>query len=165
MYKIALNATQQSGKVAYSFEESLAEIELTDSLANKNDIFKLVNIENKTELIPAQRIVDGKLLIEIPKTNILAGNYDVIRKSDSKVINALALNYSKLESVSDCYSVEELKTMFAGKKNVQIFSKDDSANFAAQFQEKNIAKSLWRYFIFAALAFLLVEILLLRFRL
>jgi hypothetical protein len=164
MYKIALNATQQSGKLAYSFEEDLAEIALTDSLANKNDIFKLVNIDTKTELIPAQRMADGNLLIEIPKINILAGNYNIVRKADNKLINALALNYNKSESVADCYTVDELKKMFADRKNVQIFSQGDAANFAAQFQEKNIAKPLWRYLIFAALAFLLVEILLLRFK-
>lgn len=162
MYKIALNSTQQRGKFAYSFEENLAEIQLLDSLANKNDVFKLIHTETKTEFIPAQRIADGKLLIEIPKTNTLSGNYDIIRKTDNKLIHAMSLNYSKLESVADCYGAEELKKLFVNHKNVQIFSDADAANFAAQFQEKNIAKPLWRYLIFAALAFLLAEILLLR---
>jgi hypothetical protein len=162
MYKIALHATRQSNKLAYNFEEEIAEVQLVDSLVSKNDIFKLLNIENQTEIIPAQRIADGKLLLEIPKMNLSAGNYQIIRKSDKKIVNALALNYNKTESIVDCYSVEELQRLFANHKNVQIFQETETANFTTQFQEKNIAKPLWRYFIFIALFFLLTETLLLR---
>jgi hypothetical protein len=163
MYKIALSSASQSGKLAYNFDENFAEIALPDSSNNKNEIFKLVQTSTQTALIPTQRITDGKLFIEIPKTNILAGNYQIIRKTDDKIMGAVAFNYSKSESASPFYTSEELKNLFKNKGNVQIFGDTDANNFAARFQEKNVAKPLWRYLIVAALLFLLIEILLLRF--
>lgn len=165
MYKIALHSTEKTERMAYNFEENLAEITLTDSLINKNELFKLVDLATNNEFIPTQRIVENKLLVEIPKTsNLLAGNYNIVRKTDNKIVGGVALNYSKTESIADCYSNEELKTLFAQKPNIQVFTQGDVANFASQFQEKNIAKPLWRYLIMAALAFLLAEVVLLRWR-
>ncbi len=162
LYKIALNSAAQSSRLAYSFDETLAEITLNDTLNNKNELFKLVEQTTKTEWIPTQRRNDGKLLIEIPKNNTLAGNYAVIRKTDNKNCGALALNYSKTESASPCYTAAELKQLFANQPHIQIFGETDTNSFASLFQEKNVAKPLWRYLLVATLLFLLVEILLLR---
>jgi len=114
-------------------------------------------------MITPQRIADGKLLIDIPKTNMESGNYVIIRKSDGKEIATVAFNYDKKESTFDTYTLEELKRIFAGRKNVQIFETIDNEKFGNEFKEKNVAFPLWRYMLVVALLFLLVEILLLRF--
>jgi hypothetical protein len=170
MYKIALASRNNNERLAYNFTENVATITLEDSVmqgSSRNDIFKIVPTDstNKAglEIITPQRIADGKLIIDIPKTNMEAGNYVVIRKSDNQQIANIAFNYDKRESVFETYSSEELKRIFAGKKNVQIFETIDNDKFGNEFKEKNVAFPLWRYMLYAALAFLLIEILLIRF--
>ena len=62
----------------------------------------------------------------------------------------------------DFYSPEELKSIFNGKKNVQVLDKIDDADFVKTFKDQNFGIALWKYFIMAALAFLAIEILLVR---
>jgi hypothetical protein len=170
MYKIALASRNNNDRLAYNFTESVATIALEDSVAqasNRNDIFKIVPADSVgkggLEIITPQRIADSKLIIDIPKTNMESGNYVVIRKSDNKQIATVAFNYDKRESVFETYSAEELKRIFAGRKNIQIFETIDNEKFGNEFKEKSVAFPLWRYMLFAALFFLLVEILLIRF--
>jgi uncharacterized protein (DUF983 family) len=164
MYKIALQAhDRKTEKLAYYFDENRAEIAINDSSLNKNDIFKILNQASKAEFIPIQRITDNKVLIEIPKATIQAGNYQIIRKADNKDCGAIALNYSKTESNFSAYTSQELKALFKHKTNVQVFEKTEIESFATSFQEKNIAKPLWFHCIVAVLVCLLAEILLLRF--
>lgn len=60
--------------------------------------------------------------------------------------------------------MDELKNTFSKNKNVQIydFSKQGK-DFIDEFKSKNIQMNLWKYFIIAALALLLIEVLLIRF--
>ena len=62
----------------------------------------------------------------------------------------------------DFYSVDELKSIFNGNKNVQIFDKIDDADFVKTFKDQNFGVALWKYFLIAALVFLAIEILLVR---
>lgn len=170
MYKIALSSHYRNERLSYNFTENIATITLEDSVAqasNRNDIFKIIPSDSTAkaglEIITPQRIADGKLLIDIPKTNMESGNYVIIRKSDGKEIATVAFNYDKKESTFDTYTLEELKRIFAGRKNVQIFETIDNEKFGNEFKEKNVAFPLWRYMLVVALLFLLVEILLLRF--
>ena len=82
---------------------------------------------------------------------------------NGKVERVIAFNYDNTESMMDFYSVDELKTIFAGNKNIEIFDKIDDANFVKTFKDQHFGVSLWKYFIIAALLFLAVEIALIRF--
>jgi hypothetical protein len=161
MYKIAISSKAKSERLAYSFNESNVMISL-DSLDSR-DVFKLVENEGTQELIPSQRIVGASLIIEIPKNDLPAGNYSLVRNRDSQKFTTLAFNYAKLESQVDFYSPEELKKAFATKKNIQVYQDMDSETFLANFEDRNKAKSLWRYFLLAALLALLLETLVIRF--
>ncbi|MFN3316743.1 MAG: hypothetical protein ACK40K_08015, partial [Raineya sp.] len=60
-------------------------------------------------------------------------------------------------------SIEELKKTFANKPNVQIYENIADKKFMQDFQERNIGTPLWKYFVWAALAFALLEVLIIRF--
>jgi hypothetical protein len=157
MYKIAARSLEQNEKIAYNFQEKVITLKVGKS--NKTQVFKLKN--HKTEFVPAQRMSGEQLIIELPEETIEAGHYEVIN-GDNQVVGALAFNYDKRESVMQFYSLDELKKVFAGKKNVQIYENIADKKFIQDFQERNIGTSLWKYFVWLALFFLLAEILIIR---
>jgi hypothetical protein len=83
---------------------------------------------------------------------------------DNKVEQLIALNHNNKESRLEYYSPEELKSIFAGQKNVQVFQNLDDNAFSKEFQQQNMGTSLWKYFLYGALFFLLAEIMLIRFK-
>jgi len=163
MYKIALSSRTEIEKLAFSFAESTAEITI-DSL-QKNDIFKLVPIgeSENPEIIPNQRISGNKLILDVPKSGLRAGNFSIVRQKDRQKVGSIAFNFEKIESEGQSYSMEELEEIFKNHSNIQIFDSMDSTDFATDFQDKNVAQNLWRWMLILALVFLLAEILLLRF--
>jgi len=157
MYKIAARSSQQNERIAYNFQERTIVLRVTKS--NKNQVFKLKNAQS--EIVPAQRLNGEQLILELPEQSIEAGYYDLT--VDGQVIGALAFNYDRKESQMQFYSIEELKKVFSNRKNVQIYEKVADKEFINDFREKNIGSPLWKYFIWAALAFLLLEVLIIRF--
>ncbi|TAF35211.1 MAG: hypothetical protein EAZ57_01400 [Cytophagales bacterium] len=161
MYKMALLSKLKTERLAWSLAENTAALEI-DSLA-QSDLFILRKLDGKLELIPPQRTLGTQLILEIPKDNIEAGNYELIRKADNKLMGLLAFNYDKTESMLSYYSLDELKTLFSGQKNVKVIENLNSESFKSDFIKDNVAIPLWRYFVLLALIFLLAEVLLLRF--
>ncbi len=159
MYKIAILSKMKNDKLAYSFNDNIAQLSF-DSL-NKNDIFKLTYQD--FELIPSQRVVNNQLLINIPQNNIEAGTYRVTKNQSDNYFATIAFNYDEKESELEYYSTEELESSLGKYPNVQIFNAAGMDDFAKEFNTRNIARPLWRYALFLALFFLLAEILLIRF--
>lgn len=161
MYKMAASSVRAQ-RTAFTFDEN--PIALTIKNEGQNTVYKLRR--NKAEVIPLQKIVGNQLLLEIPQGdqsgNVLdAGYFELIK--DNKVEQLIALNHNDAESKLDYYSPAELRNIFSGQKNVQVFDKIDDDAFAQEFQQQNLGKSLWKYFLYAALFFLMVEIGLIRF--
>jgi len=163
MYKIALSSLNRSERMAFSLDESNIEI-LLDSL-QKNDIFKLVPIDQsqQAEIIVSQRIVGQKLLLELPKTLLSAGNYFLVHQQSQQKRGIISLNYAPQESVFEHFSTEELQKWAAQFPNVQVFESSQIQNFGKEFKEKNVLRNLWREMLILGLLFLLIEILLIRF--
>jgi hypothetical protein len=157
MYKIAARSSQQNERIAYNFQERTITLRVPKS--NKKQVFKLKNAQS--EIVPAQRLNGEQLILELPEQSIEAGYYDLT--VDGQTIGALAFNYDRKESQMQFYSIEELKKVFNNKKNVQIYEKVTDKEFINDFKEKNIGSPLWKYFIWAALIFLLLEVLIIRF--
>jgi Aerotolerance regulator N-terminal len=162
MYKVAALSVRQE-PTAYSFEQNTFMLEVDD--VPKNASFKLRR--GKLELIPVQNLNGKQLTIELPKANQLADNqtiesgyYELIL--NGKVERLVAFNHDNKESMMDFYSPDELKSIFNGKKNVQVLDKIDDADFVKTFKDQNFGIALWKYFIIAALVFLAIEILLVR---
>jgi len=159
LYKIALNSKIRNDRISWSFNDPIATVTI-DSLG-QNDIFKLVN--GDFELIPAQRIAGGQLLLNIPKNDIDAGNYQVVKTTTGDIFGNVAFNYDARESEIGYFNADELREIFGERQNVQVFGIDDEQELKSEFQDKNVAKPLYRYALLLALLFLLAEILLIRF--
>lgn len=163
MYKIAAQSVREQ-RTAYAFDENT--ITLTVPEAPQNTIFKLK--KDKIELIPVQRLNGNQLIIELPKSNQLnidqeleSGYYEL--QKDGQTQQLLAFNHDNQESQLDYYSPDELRRIFANQPNVQIFDNVADGDFVKEFQKQNVGVSLWKYFLWAALVFLLLEILVIRF--
>ena len=119
------------------------------------------------EVIPAQRIVNQRLIMELPPDRLTAGFYDLRRSSpavsDSLPLVTLSFNVDAQESQIEPYSQEEIDEQIGGAPNVSVYEAEDVETFSAQLQNQNNQQSFWRYTLLLALFFLLVEVLLIRF--
>ncbi len=156
MYQIAAQSKLQNERLAYTFQENNLRIKLENP--SSNQVYKLV--KDKLEIIPDQRIIGDELVFEMPSQTLEAGYYQLML--DKKKVGLLAFNYGKAESEMDFYSQAEISKAFAGQKNVQIFNFEESKSFIQNFKERNIQINLWKYMLFFALVFLLIEIALIR---
>lgn len=161
MYKIAASSVRQQ-RTSFTFDEN--PISLTVGKPKPNSVYKLRR--NKTEIIPVQRVAGNQLLLEIPQGDqssdgLTAGYFELVL--DNKTEQIIALNHNHAESKLQYYSPDELRAAFSGKKNVQVFDRIDDDAFSTAFQQQNMGTNLWKFFLYAALFFLLVEIALIRF--
>ncbi|MCP9770531.1 hypothetical protein EGI22_21705 [Lacihabitans sp. LS3-19] len=162
-YKMAY-LSSKSDRLAYSFSESSLSFFMPN--APKNASYKLKN--DKLEIIPVQRLMGKTLNLTLPKSSELSdgqlfgsGFYDLV--INGKVEKTLALNHDHKESKMDVYSPETLRGFFKNQINVEVYDDIFDGSFIEAFRDTSMGKPLWKYFIIAALAFLLLEILLIRF--
>lgn len=151
-------------RLAYSFNEG--SLYLNFPAAPQNAMYTLSN--GDVELIPSQRAIGNRLVLELPDAGDLNGNDELESgffelKMDGKKVATLALNHTSAESFMEQYSPDELRDIFAGQPNITVFDNLLDGDFVTAFAEQNFGKQLWKYFLYAALAFLLAEILLVRF--
>jgi len=170
MFKIASMSVKHE-RAAYNFSEGSITIDVPD--AKKNATYKLKSVvtEGSTgqiEIIPVQRITDNQLTLELPKATQLSDNqllesgyYEL--QLDGKAEKLLALNHDNEESKMEFYTPQELKSFFAGQKNVTVFDNLLDGDFVKTFRENNVGTPLWKYCVMFSLAFLLAEVLLIRF--
>ncbi len=168
MYKMAALSVRAQ-RTAYSFDEGLLTVPVSEP--SERAVYKLKR--NKLEIIPVQRIVGNQLLLEMPKSNELAAGQEVeagyyelqLNGSDGpgKTERLLAFNHGNQESAMDFYSADELRRAFANQPNVEVFDSIQDGDFVEVLEQENLGKSLWKYFLLAALAFLLIEVGLVRF--
>ncbi|WP_259015937.1 BatA domain-containing protein [Emticicia fluvialis] len=170
MFKIASMSVRRE-RAAYNFSEGSITIDVPDGKKNATYKLKSIATEGRTngmEIIPVQRINGNELTLELPKSSQLTDNqllesgyYEL--QLDGKTEKLLALNHDNEESKMEFYTPEELKNFFAGQKNVTVFDNLLDGDFVKTFRENNVGTPLWKYCIMLALAFLLAEILLIRF--
>ncbi len=163
MYKIA-STSIPAQRTAYGFDEESISLPVVD--VKQNVTYKLKN--GKTEIVPTQRISGNILTMDMPKAaqmsdnqSLESGYYEL--QLDGKTQQLVALNHDNQESKMDYYSADELRKIFKSQKNVEVFDNMQSNDFVDTFRTANFGTPLWKYFIMAALAFLLIEILLIRF--
>jgi hypothetical protein len=144
-------------RLYYSADQAVLIIKV-DS-ASKNKVYKLR--KDKQELIPGQRVVGNELMLDLPKEELTVGFYDLLH--EGKANKVLAFNFDKSESYLDQYIDDDLKKVFKGKKNIQLFDVDDSVEFSKEMKEQKSGLPLWKYALLLALLFLLMEVLLIRF--
>ena len=160
LYKIALYS-RPFKKLYYTIGDG-SPIVIPQISLDGDETFKIKSIDNNFEIIPEHRLMDGQILI-YPNNQITeAGNY-LISLGDS-IISSISFNYNRSESNSDRLTQENLTENLekSGIKHYNILNgaKKDLRQEVNQLDE---GKPFWKYFIIAALLFLLIEILLIRY--
>jgi hypothetical protein len=79
-----------------------------------------------------------------------------------EVVDAFAFNYDRRESDLSYLNEASLEALSATGA-LSLLAADNQASLIGEIRESNEGTPLWRYFLWAALAFFLVEVLLLRF--
>ncbi|WP_281615402.1 BatA domain-containing protein [Flammeovirga sp. SubArs3] len=159
MYRMAILSKTQSDQLSYNFGEKSLRIRF-DNL-QKGSIYKLK--KGDLEIIPTQKVNADVLTLKLPNDDMEAGCYEVVSADNSSFVGYIAFNYSSQESQLASYSDSELKDKLGQFKNIKIYNNIKADSFKQIFTEDNIAQPLWRYFLLAALLFLMIEMALLRF--
>ncbi|GAB3547517.1 BatA domain-containing protein [Spirosoma fluminis] len=163
MYKMAALSVKAQ-RTAYSFDENVVTVPVSN--ASERAVYKLKR--DKLEIIPIQRTVGNQLVLEMPKSNELAAGQEVeagyyALQLNGKTERLLAFNHGNQESAMNFYSADELRRAFANQPNVEVFDSIQDGDFVQVLEQENLGKSLWKYFLIAALGFLLLEVGLVRF--
>ncbi len=163
MYKMAALSVRAQ-RTAYSFDEGLITIPVKNT--SERAVYRLKH--DKLDIIPVQRLTGNQLQLELPKSNELAegqtieGGYYQLQDSQGRTERLLAFNPGRQESNLAFYSASELRQAFASQPNVEVFDSIQDGDFVQVLERENLGQSLWKYFLIAALGFLLLEIGLVR---
>lgn len=175
MYRLASMSKSLDVPLYYPMDENTLTLEasrLLDSASREASgqryLYKLRHDEQ--ELIPLQRVVNGRLLMEIPQNVVEAGFYDLVRTEEAadaanNAVDLLSLSFNntEAESLVAQYTVNELTQRIEGMDQVSLYEAEDVEAFTSLMQSKNDQVALWKYALLAALLCLLIEILLIRF--
>ena len=107
-------------------------------------------------------ILERKSFYTISNDLLDAGNFIVLSENDT--IDGFSLNYNRMESKMDFYSIEEInKEIFNANLENQIKIYDDNENRISNLIFSKISGEFyWKYFIILALLFIILEITIIR---
>jgi len=137
-------------------------VNIGNVIPGANQMFNLSSTDGHIKFIPSHRVVNYNTHLASLDLIASAGNYYLTAADDT--LRVLSFNYDRRESVPDYLSTEELNGFVekAGITNFAVISETERP-LGQLISELNRGKQLWKYFIIAALVFLLAEILALRF--
>lgn len=160
MYRLAMQSYRRAEQPAYRLNQPLVSLAVPDSPDRAADqVFKLVH--DSLTFIPTQRVVDGTLQLEIPAAMRTPGFYSLTH--NGRAVTTLAFNVDKRESELAGYTAAELQQLIGpNRPNVHVYNAANGESVAARYQTEQVGVPLWRYCLWAALAFLLAEVLLIR---
>ena len=119
-------------------------------------------VHDSLTYIPAQRMQNGQLHLDVPANLRMPGFYQLTNQG--KVVTTLAFNADKRESELAAYSAAELRQLLgANHPNVRVLEGGARPEAIARYRAEQTGQPLWRYCLLVALACLLTEALLLRF--
>jgi hypothetical protein len=156
MYKMAAMAKKDLQRPYYFLSENFLSIP-SDSLAPEAP----VRLTGAKEVIPTQRYVAGRILMDVPKFTLTPGFSYITAQTDT--LGLLAFNLNKDESRMEMMTPSELQKMASGRKNVSIFEPNNRQAFSNEIKARYLGEPLWKYCLGLALLFILMEILLIRF--
>ncbi len=118
-----------------------------------DEVYKIQNINGSW--IPEQYATNEGMKLNLPK-KLKSGYYSILFQE--KDLSGFSYNYNRQESISDFYTIDDLRDM----SNVKVFeaSKIDTHFISSALSN---SKALWYYAILISLLFLLLEIVLIRF--
>ena len=158
MYTIAFSGVSSKPFQLYErINQGMVSLNLPAS--NRERIFKLKNEDQ--EIIPAQRIIDGKLWINLSSTSMNPGFWQIT--DGNEVLDVIAVNHNQLESQINQYAENELKVIAENYENVTLVDAQSVSSGLDVFNTDPLRKNLWKYSLILALVFFFAEVLTLRF--
>lgn len=115
-------------------------------------------IGSEMSFIPGQRILNGKVIMELNNIKLKAGIYGLSQDETSLPIQ-YAFNFDRKESDLSALEGEELKQRFPQAHIIQGLTNAPISNLVA---DRAMGVPLWKWFLIAAVFFLLGEILIIR---
>ncbi len=156
LYNIAIYS-QNISDIYYTLG-NLKPIDINIKLQGDN-ILRVVAAKSDYEFIP-RIITTGRQNIKIDFMHQLnqAGNYFLL--SDKDTLAGLSFNYNRKESNTQCFTNNEINKLIKQYhlNNCTILPVDTESFSAEMHDLKTERKSLWKWFILAALIFLTAEI-------
>ncbi|SMB97850.1 conserved hypothetical protein [Hymenobacter roseosalivarius DSM 11622] len=160
MYRLAMQSFRNDQNPAYRLNQRTVAVAMSEETDKAEQVFKLT--KDSSTFIPVQRFQAGELRFDVPPGMQTPGFYQLTR--NEQIIKTLAFNFDKRESNLARYSADKLRTLLGqNHPNIQIYDAAGGQTLAAQYRAERIGTPLWQYCLWAALACLLAEGLLLRF--
>ncbi|MEX0812270.1 MAG: BatA domain-containing protein [Chitinophagales bacterium] len=156
LYKVAISGGYAQN-IAHKIDTK-SPILVQGVSASSEEVMRLKSGE--MEFIPGQKTLGNDLLLDIGTDIRSAGLYELLRQEQKKEA-IIALNYNRSESEMDFLSNADLKTE-AENYNFKIID-NYKAGLTNIVQQLDSGIALWKLCITFALAFLMIEALLLRF--
>lgn len=160
LYNMAL-LSKQPGSLFYIIGENKA-IRVNHEFPDGEKVFKIRSADGKFEIIPEQQRAGAIANVFANNQVRRAGHYYLLNQGDT--IAGLSFNYNRSESNPECLAPGDLEDAI-GKQASSSFKLLNSGYKPLNevLEELNFGKRFWKYCVFAALIFLLLEILLVRF--
>ena len=159
LYKIAVSSMVEENLYQVPGKNEL--IKIRQSKLSADQVLTIINREEEFEIIPEIRRVGNSLEIYPHGEIKTAGNY--MLQSEGKQIKGISFNYDRLESEMAFYTNQEIEDYLADRNltGVQLLSEGNKP-FVQTLADLSQGIQLWKYFVLAALGFLLAEVILLR---
>lgn len=156
MYRLAASTKRRQQELYHLVTQSVVSI-AGDSLSDN----ALVTLVGKEELTPAQRKAPSDYVLDLAGLDIKEGVYAVKRGEDT--LTWLAFNQDKQESKFKLIQEEALRESFGPQADLYQVQDQSTQAMAAAIKENYQGTPLWKYALVAALFFILMEVVLLRF--
>ena len=160
LYKIAL--LSNPGSLLYYTAGDNEDIIIKKTTLNGDQIFKIKSLDGNFEIIPEHRAIASQISIFTRNQVKKAGNYEIVY--EGRRIAGVSFNYNRAESDMVNLSKTQIEKMIQDFRldNFSVIS-PTSRSLSEVITEIDKGFRLWKIFIILALAFLLGEVLLLRF--
>ncbi|HEX8426144.1 BatA domain-containing protein [Hymenobacter sp.] len=163
MYRLAMQSYQRQQQPAYRLNQSTIALNVAEratAAKETEQVFKLS--KDSSTFIPNQRLQAGMLRFDVPAEMRVPGFYKLTR--NGQAIATVAFNFDKRESELATYSAADLRQLIGtNRPNIQVYDVSAGGSVAAKYRTERVGTPLWQYCLWAALACLLAEVLLLRF--
>jgi hypothetical protein len=154
LYRMALVKSEGTRLDYFIGKDNLIEIE--NQKTNGEAVYRL---KGASEFIPSQQGFGRKLVLDVKHQVMRAGFYDVVL--GERVQEKLAFNYDRQESDLSLYTEAALRDQVKNDA-VNILNFEGQEGIQDFVGEKDKGIVLWRWFLLAALLFLLAEVLIIR---
>lgn len=155
LYKMAISAGQ-SKPISYTIGND-NRLEAPHVVTSSETVYKLKG--QKDEFIPQQRIIGGKVILNV-NDEVKEAGFFVLKNDKLEDITHFAFNYDRKESNLECLSQDALNALKLD--NVSVLKADNPAELTELISEQSQGVQLWKWCVIFVLLFLLVETLLLR---